>query len=70
MSEDKKEKPATRRSRKQVLLILAQKIKIIDEQFKQMRILVDELEDRVADLEERIYDERDVHFRSDFDWDD
>lgn len=66
----KEKKPATKKARLQVLLILAKKIKIMDEQFTQMRILLDELEDRVAELEDRVYDEREVHFKSDLDWDD
>lgn len=71
MSEEalKAKKPSTRKTSKQVLLVLAKKIKIMDEQAKQQRILIDELEDRIADLEARVYDEREAHFRGeDFDW--
>ncbi len=59
-------KPGSK-SAKEVLLVLAKKIKIMDEQAKQLRILVDELEDRVAELEMAVFDDREVHFKSDFD---
>ena len=64
---EKKEKPGTK-SAKEVLLVLAKKIKIMDEQSAQMRILLDDLEDRLEELENRLYDTREVHFKSDFDW--
>ncbi len=64
----KKEKPSVKTSRT-ILLTLAKKIKIMDEQAMQLRILVDELEEKLIQLEERVYDAREVGFRSDFDWD-
>lgn len=64
----KTKKPGNQSTR-QILLVLAKKIKIMDEQNAQLRILVDELEEKIIQLEERIYDAREVGFRSDFDWD-
>lgn len=64
----KTKKPGNQSTR-QILLVLAKKIKIMDEQNAQLRILVDELEEKIIQLEERVYDAREVGFRSDFDWD-
>lgn len=68
MAEQKKEKPSTKGTR-EVLLVLAKKIKIMDEQAISMRVLIDELEERIIQLEERAYDDREVVFKQDFDWD-
>lgn len=67
-----KEKKPGNQSTKQVLLVLAKKIKIMDEQALQMRVLLDELEDRVTELEARVYDGREPFFKQDptFDWGD
>lgn len=69
MEEQKQKKPSKKTS-KEVLLILAKKIKIMDEQMNSLRSRVNELEDHVEDLEEALREERQVHFRgdSDYDW--
>ena len=66
--EEKKAKEKPSKSSKQILLVLAKKIKIMDEQAAQLRMIIDDLEDRIGAIEDRVMDDREVHFRSDFDW--
>lgn len=55
---------------KEVLTVLARKIKIIDEHYAQLWARIDEIDDQIHELQERVYDAREVSFRSDFDWGD
>lgn len=68
MSDEKKTEKKPSKSSKQILLVLAKKIKIMDEQLMSQRLLVDELEDRLIEIENRVYDDKDVFFKSEFDW--
>ena len=56
-------------STKQILLILAKKIKIMSEQQMQLRILVDDLEDKVTELEQAVFDDNHIQFEPASDWD-
>lgn len=62
--ENKEKKP--RFTVKQQLDVIIRKIKLMDEHSVRLETSIDELEDRIMGLEDRIFDEREVHFKSDF----
>lgn len=47
---------------------LASKVRILTQQLLQLRTLVDEIEDRLVEVETATFDERRVYFESDFDF--